>query len=119
MYILINSLHPILPYTLYPTIPPTLYPTLHHIPYPLPHTPLPHTLPQGIAAYKTVELDEGLGGGPVQYRECEGCESQAFLLLFANVGGVEYLPGGVESGRDGLCVCVCCGVVVWWGGVGW
>jgi hypothetical protein len=23
----------------------------------------------GIAAYKTVELDEGLGGGPVQYRE--------------------------------------------------
>jgi len=23
---------------------------------------------QGIAAYKTVELDESLGGGPVQYR---------------------------------------------------
>ncbi len=24
---------------------------------------------QGIAAYKTVELDDSLGGGPVQYRE--------------------------------------------------
>lgn len=24
---------------------------------------------QGIAAYKTVELDEALGGGPVQFRE--------------------------------------------------
>jgi hypothetical protein len=23
----------------------------------------------GVAAFKTVELDEGLGGGPVQYRE--------------------------------------------------
>ena len=24
---------------------------------------------QGVAAYKTVELDDHLGGGPVQYRE--------------------------------------------------
>ena len=30
---------------------------------------------QGLAAYLTVELDESMGGGPVQYRECEGSES--------------------------------------------
>ncbi|CAE7522761.1 Gel [Symbiodinium microadriaticum] len=52
----------------------------------------------GIAAYKTVELDEGLGGGPVQYREVQGNESSAFLALFKKSGGLEYLPGGVESG---------------------
>ncbi len=52
----------------------------------------------GIAAYKTVELDEGLGGGPVQYREVQGNESATFVALFKNRGGLEYLPGGVESG---------------------
>lgn len=52
----------------------------------------------GIAAYKTVELDEGLGGGPVQYREVQDHESPTFVALFKNVGGLEYLPGGVESG---------------------
>jgi hypothetical protein len=52
----------------------------------------------GICAYKTVELDESLGGGPVQYREVEGHESQQFLSLFKRSGGIEYVPGGVESG---------------------
>jgi advillin len=43
-------------------------------------------------------LDEGLGGGPVQYREVQEHESPSFVALFKNRGGLEYLPGGVDSG---------------------
>ena len=51
---------------------------------------------KGIAAYKTVELDDFLGGGPVQYREVQNHESKRFMEMFPN--GVEYLSGGIESG---------------------
>jgi len=51
----------------------------------------------GIAAYKTVELDEYLGGGPVQYRETQANESPAFMSLFKQTG-LEYMDGGVASG---------------------
>lgn len=49
----------------------------------------------GTAAYKTVELDEFLGGAPVQYREVQGFESQLFLSLFPHF---TILHGGVASG---------------------
>jgi len=49
----------------------------------------------GTAAYKTVELDDYLSGLPVQYREVQGSESDAFLKLFPKF---EILKGGIDTG---------------------
>lgn len=51
---------------------------------------------QGVAAYKTVELDQSLGDEPVQHREVQDHESDAFCGLFKD--GLQYLPGGVATG---------------------
>jgi len=52
----------------------------------------------GTAAYKTVELDDFLGGAAVQFREVEGFESTQFLHYFEGKGGIRLLDGGAASG---------------------
>lgn len=50
---------------------------------------------QGGAALLTVELDDLLGGAPVQYREVQGHESTKFVSLFPN--GIQTMEGGIDS----------------------
>lgn len=51
----------------------------------------------GVAAYKTVELCDSLPQKCPQYREVQGSESDLFLSAF-KASGIEYMPGGVDSG---------------------
>ncbi|KAM4687933.1 villin-1-like [Discoglossus pictus] len=51
---------------------------------------------QGAAAVYTSQLDETLGGSPIQHREVQGHESAMFKSYFKS--GVIYKKGGVGSG---------------------
>ncbi|GBG26224.1 Gelsolin-like protein 1 [Hondaea fermentalgiana] len=49
----------------------------------------------GVAAYKTVEIDDLLDDGPIQHRETQGSESRLFQSYFKEI---MYLKGGHPSG---------------------
>ncbi|CAL8294161.1 unnamed protein product [Lota lota] len=51
---------------------------------------------QGAAAILVSQLDESLGGSPVQHRQVQGAESPTFRSYFKN--GLIYKKGGVASG---------------------
>jgi len=50
----------------------------------------------GVAAYKTVELDDYLGGGPIEHREVQGFESELFQSYFPK--GIRIMKGGIDTG---------------------
>lgn len=56
---------------------------------------------QGTAALKAVELDDKLGGSPVQIRVVQGKEPKHFLAMFQ--GSLTIFQGGLASNFDGMC----------------